>query len=405
MAADVSPSQNVEMLNQGLWVFNKSGNVQGGPEPLYQLWCGSVGANGQYLPPCPAAGNENPLELVDTQIAFDPFDSRWLATTLAINPVEKTGDLLFAVSTSTSAIDGTGAWERYDIPVCTSGTNLFPDQPILGYSSDWVAADVLCADPAGNFGDGTDSLLLIPNASIVNPPQALNANSQIINPPLFASRPSRDVSASGYSQLILASARFNPNAPPNVALYGIGASPSPTPVGNSPDIWGFSGTGSDQMPDAPQPGCTVETSNCMINVIDQSRIQQVTLQYDPANGRHYLLTSVAAGYQSGAEIIYFIGELETGNWDGEFTGAGNTGWVPAYTTITADQDLDISATETSFISNGFPYSIGFAWHGFQGPGQPTGPAEVAFANSAGIFTGQNTCPTPTPTGNASPTAR
>ena len=36
VAADVSPSQNVEMLNQGLWVFDKSGTVQGsGPESLY----------------------------------------------------------------------------------------------------------------------------------------------------------------------------------------------------------------------------------------------------------------------------------------------------------------------------------------------------------------------------------
>ncbi len=41
VAADVSPLQNVELLNQGLWVFDKSGNVQGrGPESLYAFWCG-----------------------------------------------------------------------------------------------------------------------------------------------------------------------------------------------------------------------------------------------------------------------------------------------------------------------------------------------------------------------------
>ena len=43
VAADVSPSQNVELLNQGLWVFNKSGTIQGsGPESLYAFWCGCV---------------------------------------------------------------------------------------------------------------------------------------------------------------------------------------------------------------------------------------------------------------------------------------------------------------------------------------------------------------------------
>lgn len=39
------------MLNQGLWVFDKSGNIQGGgPESLYQFWSGKPGANGQTLP-------------------------------------------------------------------------------------------------------------------------------------------------------------------------------------------------------------------------------------------------------------------------------------------------------------------------------------------------------------------
>ena len=138
----------------------------------------------------------------------------------------------------------------------------------------------------------------------------------------------------------------------------------------------------------------------MIRATDQSKIQQVTLQYNPATKRHYLLTSFTAGYQSGAEVLWYIDELETGNWDGEFAGTGSTGWVPTYTTITSDQDFDFSATATSFTSNGFPFSIEFAWHDFNGM---FGLPETTFAGSAAAYTGENTCPTPTPTGSVSPT--
>jgi hypothetical protein len=56
VAADVSPSQNVEMLNRGLFVYDKSGHLQGNAESLYQFWCGTVGANGQTLPACSGGG-------------------------------------------------------------------------------------------------------------------------------------------------------------------------------------------------------------------------------------------------------------------------------------------------------------------------------------------------------------
>ncbi len=398
VAADVSPLQNVELLNQGLWVFNKSGTVQGN-ESLYAFWCGTVGANGQYLPPCPAAGNQNPLNLVDTQIAFDPLDSRWLATTLATKGPQGPGDLLFAVSTSASGLDGIGAWQRYDIPVCTTNNNgyILPDQPILGYSLLWAAVDVVCTDTAGDFTDGTDALVLVPNSAIVSPPQTLSPT--IISPPLFASRPSRDVSGHGYPQQVLASAQFDtnepPSAPPHVAVYGIslpppGATPSPTLMSNSPNSWGFSGGGSKVIPNAPQTGCTVPSSNCMINVNDQDRIQQVTLQYNPTTGHDYLLTSFTAGYQSGAEALWYIFDLQNQNWAGQFTGTGNNGWVPTYTTITSDQNFNFYATATSFTSTGAPFSILFGWYEFPAM---VGLPQTNFANSAAVYTGQNTCPT------------
>jgi hypothetical protein len=73
VAADVSPAQNVEFLNQGLWVYDKYGaNLNGGPEQLYQFWCNSPGANSLTLPACSEGSVSNPLGLSDTQIAFDP---------------------------------------------------------------------------------------------------------------------------------------------------------------------------------------------------------------------------------------------------------------------------------------------------------------------------------------------
>jgi hypothetical protein len=202
---------------------------------------------------------------------------------------------------------------------------VIPDQPILGYSRDWVAIDTLCFD--ASISKAPDALVLIPQSAIASPPQTLSPT--VISPPLFASRPSREASGSGneYSQLVLASAQFDtnmpPSAPPHVALYGIGASPSPTPIGTSPNVWGFSGGGSATIPNAPQAGCTVQSSNCMIDATDQSRIQQVTLQYNPTTQKHYLLTSFTAGYQFGAEVLYYVDELETGTWVGEFAGTGN----------------------------------------------------------------------------------
>jgi hypothetical protein len=415
VAADVSPSQNVEMLNQGLWVFNKSGTLQGsGPESLYTFWCGTVGANGNPLPACTAIGNPFPVQFTDTQIAYDAVDQRWLATTLIRNTAKETGDLFLAISTGTSALDGSGAWDRYDIPVCTtsnSGYN-FPDQPILGYSSNWAAVDVVCLDSFGDETDGTDALVLVPNNSVASPPQTLSPT--IITPPLFASRPARDMSGAAnpyYPQLVVASAQFDthnpPSAPPHVALYGIataspGATPSPTLIGNSPNSWGFSGGGSNVIPFAPQTGCTVESSNCMISAVDQRRIQQATVQYNPKTRDHYLLTSFTAGYSNGAEALWYIDELETpgGNWAGQWTGTGSTGWVPTYTTITSDQDFDIDATLTSFTSSSAPFSLSLGWHEFP---QMFGFPETTFASSTGVYTGQNTCPTPTPTGSVSPT--
>lgn len=121
------------MMNQGMFVYDKSGNPQGS-ESLYSFWCQHPGANGNTLPACNLGTNDFPLDLSDTQIAFDSFEQKWVASTMASTsntPLPTVHDVLFAVSTSASALDGTGAWERYDIPVCIGVNQVFPDQPIL----------------------------------------------------------------------------------------------------------------------------------------------------------------------------------------------------------------------------------------------------------------------------------
>jgi hypothetical protein len=402
VAADVSGTQNVEMLNQGMFVYDKSGNQQGS-ESLYSFWCQHPGANSKTLPACNLGTNAFPLDLSDTQVAFDYFKQKWVASTMASTsdtPLPTVHDVLFAVSTSASAVDGTGAWERYDIPVCIGVNQVFPDQPILGYSSGWVAIDTTCL--AANLSHATDSLVLIPQTAVAAPPQTLTPT--IISPPAFASRPARDMSnASGagnpsYPQLILASSGFNATSPPMVSLFGIpnpspSAIPSPTFLGNSPTSWGFPGGGNRTIPAAPQVGCTVPSSNCMIDASDQFKIEQATIQYNPKTLNHYLLTSFTAGYQNGAEAIWYIDDLETpgGNWAGQWTGTGNTGWVPTYTTITSDDDFDINATATSFTSSAAPFSTWFGWHDFP---QMLGIPETNFATSTGVYTGQSTCPAP-----------
>ncbi|HUY28975.1 MAG TPA: hypothetical protein VMV27_16315 [Candidatus Binataceae bacterium] len=411
------------MLNQGLWVFDKSGsNQNGGPESLYQFWCNSPGANGQILPACSAIGNPYLVQLVDTQIAFDPFDSRWLATTLAIKKPAETGDLLFAISTSASAIDGTGAWMRYDIPVCPGSQNypynLYPDQPVLGYNSSWAAVDTICLDPASNFPNGTDTLVLIPNGSIVNPPLTATPNQSIITPPLAASRPARDISGpgQGFSQLVLASAQFSTQAPnaPEVTLCGIAApTASATPVATflstSPGFLPYGSFSTNQylagIP-APQPGCTVPASNCMINISDQGRIQQAVVQYDTAGKFHYLLTAFTSEYSAayagfyfvGAGAAFFAGQLETSDWAGEFLAEGNIGVTQTYATIGADPQLDLYATLTNFSPTNYTYSQWNVQRNFETTGQLNLVYGGSLAQSNGVFTGQNTCPTATPTG-------
>ena len=107
--------------------------------------------------------------LADTQVAYDPFTQTWLASTLGHNANGQLDTLNFAASTTSSAIDTPGNWNRYSFTIgsasCPNSTQpLFDyDQPILGYNKSWVAIDALCFDTPNASVEDNDLLLLIPN--------------------------------------------------------------------------------------------------------------------------------------------------------------------------------------------------------------------------------------------------
>jgi hypothetical protein len=85
VAADVSSTQIVELLNSGIWISDKNGNVASGyPYPLATFWAPESIPNGNFL--------------TDTQIAYDPFASRWIATTLSVPQAKDNGDLYIGIS-------------------------------------------------------------------------------------------------------------------------------------------------------------------------------------------------------------------------------------------------------------------------------------------------------------------
>lgn len=370
-------------------------------ESLSDFWCGTPGANGQFLPGCKTSP---PASLADTQITFDPLDQRWLATTLAYNPSTSAGvALYFAATTTTDAKDTPGNWNRWSLPGCAAGYP-FWDQPMLGYSSSWIAVELLCLQTRAG-PQGPDAISLIPDSNIQNPPQTLSVATPSPTPSMFTMRPSRDVSGSYYPYLILAASQINPTTNlPYVALAEIDSNAKLTNLPVSPTA-GFSAQ--YNLPAASQSGCTTLSSGCQINVGD-ARIDQVTIQQNPVNGDHYLLTSFATGVAGNllqpsatSQVLYFLDQLETNTWSSFSQGSplllgqGNP-TIYSYPSFAADEDLDLYYTFTIFDPSTFPYSVWYLYHGAsQTSPQCLGNGDLQ--GSGGAYTGQSACATPTPT--------
>ncbi len=383
VSADVSSTQNVEFLNQGIWIFNKSGGavISGSGqtttipyETQNTFWC-PQGAS-QPLPLCGSI----PL-LSDTQIAWDPIDSVWIATALAYNQLNNTGYVYYAYTTTLSAADTSGNWLRWSLSAC-SGTS-FPDEDSLGFSSDWIAIDMRCYSFSGP--EITDTIAVMPHTDIANKsfnPQYPSLSSLPSN--VYAWRPSRDVSGSNFGYLYLAASVVNGTSVPYALLSSIApgtiaqvANPTPLPalLGNATDTY--------TLPLGGQGSCS-QTSTCAVDTEDAA-IERVLFQYNPGNSMHYLVTSFPAGIPpSGAEDLYYFLQVEDNSvYESK---VGSTTSVLSYPTVAADQDLDFYATTTTFSPGTNIYS---SWYYFQGWLNTVGQNYLQMSN--GTYLGTSQC--------------
>ena len=258
----------------------------------------------------------------------------------------------------------------------------------MGYSSSWVAVDILCFTTSQQNAPN-DSLVLIPNSNITGGTFTPTVK-QLTGYPNFM-RPSRDISAKAspaptpYPYLVLAGPNVPASSNPYLTFASIDssgnfASGSGILSGNSSAV-GQAGT--FLLPAGQQPGCTTPSSGCEMNIGD-ARVQQVLVQYDPHDNTHYAFVTFATGISgdsSASQALMFMEQIETGATSGMETFA-----TVAYPTVAVDQDLDIYLSMTNFLYSIDPYSLYFL---MKGPISQFGPLLVATGNlqqsSAGLY--------------------
>ena len=358
VAADVSSNQIVELLDSGIWVFDKQGTVQTGfPQSLNTFW------------------SSNPLRsadcLTDTQIAYEPIAKRWIATTLC--DTTNDGDLYVAISNTSDATKG---WKAYNIPSICSTTEPAtpqPDQPSLGYNQNWVAIDTLCINPGVAFG--SDQIILIPHSTLTQNPLPQTLLITVPSPgsvPIHAARPSRDVSGNAAQNLFLVGSVIPSDSNlPFVEVTAIDASgkyapPGPSSVNNGIVSSPGNGVLGKKTESPAQHDDCGSGAACDVDLGDE-RIQTVVLQTGN-DGNHYLLTSFHAGDRANdtAQALWFVGKVDsfatTSQWNGSYVDGSS--FSGAYPTITMDNDLDIASTFQSFFLNSNIYPNWYIDKGF-----------------------------------------
>lgn len=83
--------------------------------------------------------------------------------------------------------DATGSWEKWSDDACITNRSFgAPDQPLLGWSSQFVVIDVVCGTPPANGPFGPDNVFVIPNSTITSGtptlPLAISAPCQKMTP-------------------------------------------------------------------------------------------------------------------------------------------------------------------------------------------------------------------------------
>jgi hypothetical protein len=359
-AADVSRTENAQFSNNvGLYVYNKSGTLiapgsgWSNPETDYTFWCGPGhnGANGQPLPGCSTYGSTTSLS--DTDIAYDPAAHRWMLTEMETQiglPVAI--GVYFAISNQDDATDQPGYWSRYYLGSTCPANYPYLDQPILGYSSSWVAINTACFSYSQTQGatEGMDTVTLIPTSYLTSPPQTMA-------PPIYAvgpdnhMRPSRDVSASGYPYLYLVGTYL--------PMTGAGAQPVIDFLTVDSDaVFNLAATttlnvaaGTYMLPVGSQLGCS--TYGCEINAED-ARIDHVVLQQG-IDGNHYLAAAFATGWGSaGSQIAFFVQQAENPS-NIVLIGTQTDEYTLAFPTIAMDPQFNTQMAFTIFSPTAYPW--------------------------------------------------
>jgi hypothetical protein len=215
VAADVSPTQNVEFVNvKGMYIWSKPTlPITSSPTPQItsrvDFWCTGSSINGQSQSQCVSGAPPSGYALTDEQIGYDASLDRWIVTTLLhlLNRASSTpADYVYIAVSNSGTAAGPSDWTKWSVPVCTSNSS-FPsgDQPLLGWSGGGsqglVGVDVLCYDESGTV-PGADSLIVIPNSDLAPTPASSLPNA--ITPPCIGTTPARDEDA-GLSSLYLVS--------------------------------------------------------------------------------------------------------------------------------------------------------------------------------------------------------
>ncbi len=256
---------------------------------------------------------------------------------------------LYLAYTTTSSPDDTASnWLRYSTPMCSGNV---ADEPILGYGNSWIAVDTLCFDISAN--EIADDVTLIPRLNVPGQ-QFTPVHDSVALSGHYAWRPSRDVSASGYSNLYLAASVVPTTGSPFVQVATIdplNAISGPT------SLPAFGDPGSYQL---ASPQCT-SSSGCNID-LGSAEIKQVVLQQNSGGASHYLMTSFSENATSlnppRGESIWNILQIES-NTVQSISLFGNVGEESSFATLSGDMDQDIYLTSTNFnlTSGASPYGV------------------------------------------------
>jgi hypothetical protein len=154
MSLQTNPSTDLLMhINNGLYFYNTSHTLISS-ESDYSFWCSAKSqVTGAGLPDCSTA-------LTDTQVAFDPINSRWIVTELSSNRYY----LYIAASSYDPGTGPSGSqpWAFYYEPACsnfTPGSGIQGDEPILGITNKRAVVDVQFCNTAGSQTNNADTVL------------------------------------------------------------------------------------------------------------------------------------------------------------------------------------------------------------------------------------------------------